>query len=142
MSHNGTTASADDTLFLAATYLYQPIVLYAICVICILLPLAKLLAPKRLDLDRVPSPTLSEVLQLCRDVPRANEWFRRCHEKYGPIFRFRALHREIVMVADTAVASQILTTGPEYLQQKVPEYAALNPVSWLLKAGLQLCSVV
>lgn len=37
----------------------------------------------RLDLDKIPGPTFTEVLALVKDVPRANEWFRRNHEKYG-----------------------------------------------------------
>jgi hypothetical protein len=83
---------------------------------------------RRLDLDSMPSATLSDVLLLCLDSRRAHEWFRQCHEKYGPIFRVRLFYREIVLVADTQVAQQVLTSGPLYLPQKSFEYSAIDPV--------------
>lgn len=118
----------DSILSTGLSYLQQPDVLYTIGAFGIVLVVVYYSTRRRLDLDNIPSPTVWELLQLCRDVPRAYDWFRCCHEKYGPIFRFRVLHREIVMVADTTVASQILTTGPQYLHQKASEYSSLDPV--------------
>lgn len=86
----------------------------------------------RLDLDSIPSATLKDVLLLCLDSRRAHEWFRQCHEKYGPIFRARVFYREIVLVADTQVAQQVLSSGPLYLPQKSFEYSAIDPVSGAL----------
>ena len=83
----------------------------------------------RLDLDKMPTPTWREWFQLVLDQPRCHAFFRQWHEKYGPVFRLWLVYREFVLVADPAIAAQILGKGPQYVHQKVPEYAALNPVS-------------
>lgn len=86
---------------------------------------------KRLELDRIPSATLWEVVRsvlLARSTRHPHTWIQQCHEKYGPIFRVRLVYRELVMVADTQAAQQILCAGPNYLPQKAFEYSAINPV--------------
>jgi hypothetical protein len=87
---------------------------------------------KRLDLGRIPSASLLEVLRsvlLARSTRHPHTWIQQCHEKYGPIFRVRLAYRELVMVADTQAAQHILCAGPNYLPQKAYEYSAINPVS-------------
>lgn len=83
----------------------------------------------RLDLDKIPVPTISETLDLLKDQARCFEWFRKTHEKYGPIFRVRILHREMVIIADPRVAAQVLNKGPNYVPRKASEYSGIDPVS-------------
>jgi hypothetical protein len=97
---------------------------------------------KRFDLDRMPAPSWTEWFQLVSDQPRCYDFFRRWHEKYGPVFRLWLVYREFVMVADPEIAAQILGKGPQYVHQKAPEYSAINPVSvtdsHMSKPGLQM----
>lgn len=73
---------ADELLARASSLLLAPNAL-ATAAVALLALLLVLYKRSRLDMDKIPGPTFTEVLQLVKDVPRANEWFRRNHEKYG-----------------------------------------------------------
>lgn len=100
----------------------------ALCLVLVTALLLTLCKRNRLDLERIPAATLKDVLLLATCPRRSHEWFRQCHERYGPIFRLKIAHREVVMVADTRAAQEVLSAGPHYLPQKSYEYSAIEPV--------------
>lgn len=97
-------------------------------IVVLVAALLKLYRYSRLDLDKVPSPSWSTYLSLLRSVKKSHAWIRECHTLCGPVFRFRVAHREIVMVADTRAAQQLLMPGPQHLPHKPSEYSAFDAV--------------
>jgi cytochrome P450 len=88
-----------------------------------------------MDLFRIPTPWgspfigLGHLLQLALHVSNGHEQFIKWHEAYGPIVRLRLLHRDVVIVADPQVASELLSRGPNECPKRTPEYTLFNAVS-------------
>jgi hypothetical protein len=88
-----------------------------------------------MDLFRIPTPWgspfigLGHLLRLALHVSNGHEQFIKWHEAYGPIVRLRLLHRDVVIVADPQVASELLSRGPNECPKRTPEYTLFNAVS-------------
>jgi hypothetical protein len=99
-----------------------------------------------LDLFSIPTPWgspfigLGHLLQMALHVSNGHEQFLKWHEAYGPIVRLRLLYRDVVIVADPQIASELLSKGPNECPKRTPEYTLFNAVgcvSLLLCGGTQ-----
>ncbi|WIA39640.1 hypothetical protein OEZ86_005717 [Tetradesmus obliquus] len=85
-----------------------------------------------LDLLDIPTPWgspfigLGHLLQMALHVSNGHEQFLKWHEVYGPIVRLRLLYRDVVIVADPQVASELLGKGPNECPRRTPEYTLFN----------------
>eukprot|EP00882_Tetradesmus_deserticola_P013534 GHRQ01014369.1.p1 GENE.GHRQ01014369.1~~GHRQ01014369.1.p1 ORF type:complete len:398 (+),score=53.30 GHRQ01014369.1:222-1415(+) len=85
-----------------------------------------------LDLFEIPTPWgspvigLGHLLMMALHVSNGHEQFLKWHDTYGPIVRLRLLHRDVVIVADPQVASELLSKGPNECPRRTPEYTLFN----------------
>jgi hypothetical protein len=97
-----------------------------------------------MDLFRIPTPWgspfigLGHLLKMALHVSNGHEQFIRWHEAYGPIVRLRLLHRDVVIVADPQVASELLSRGPNECPKRTPEYTLFNAVGFGASASCWL----
>lgn len=85
-----------------------------------------------LDLFKIPTPWglpwVGQLIQLCQYVYNPHQQFLKWHEQLGPIVRLRIFHRDVVLVADPQVASQLLSKGPNECYRRAPEYVTYDAV--------------
>lgn len=91
------------------------------------------LSSRRLDLDLLPSPPAVLLLghiQLALHVKDMHLQFLRWHNRFGKLLRIRVLQQDMVLIADPALASEVLTLGPNYCARRPADYATFNVVSF------------
>ena len=76
-------------------------------------------APRRRTLNDLPGPKawplLGNLLQI--DAPRAHQTFARWADEFGPLYRFRLGRREIVVIAEPDLVSEVLRDRPGRFQR-------------------------
>jgi cytochrome P450 len=70
-------------------------------------------------------PLLGNLLQI--DIARAHTIMRRWADAFGPIYRFRITHRDVVVISDTELISEVLRDRPgRFRRRKLVQEAMLE----------------